>query len=116
MNVAATDSNESRCAAGLKHMIVIIREAQITGVPIKNEPAMAGPLNSCRSDLPVAMMPVMMVMPMPPHFRRRGLRIFLDRSGGGGICQRQRLSLLSWSGKDQYRTNCSEAQNSRHLH
>jgi hypothetical protein len=24
--------------------------------------------------------------------------------------------LLSWSGKDQYRTNCSEAQNSRHLH
>jgi hypothetical protein len=24
--------------------------------------------------------------------------------------------LLSRSGKDQYRTNCSEAQNSRHLH
>jgi hypothetical protein len=24
--------------------------------------------------------------------------------------------LLSRSGKDQYRTNCSEAENSRHLH
>jgi hypothetical protein len=31
-------------AAGLKHMIVIIREAQITVVPIKNEPAMADSL------------------------------------------------------------------------
>ena len=102
--------------AGVKHMIVIIREAQITVVPIKNEPAMAGSLNSRLPDLPVAAMPMAMPTPMPAHFRRRGLRIFLDRSGGGGICQRQRLSLLSRSGKDQYRTNCSEAQNSRHLH
>ena len=65
------------------------------------------------SDLPVA---VVVPMPVPAYFRRRRLRTFLDRSDGGGICQRQRLSLLSRSGKDQYRTNCSEAQNSRHLH
>jgi hypothetical protein len=31
-------------AAGLKHMIVVIREAQITALPTKNEPAMAGSL------------------------------------------------------------------------
>jgi hypothetical protein len=84
---------------------------------IKNEPAMAGPLNSWLPDLPVAVvMPMAMPMPMPADFRRRDLRTFLNRGGGGGICQRQRLSLLSRSGKDQYRTNCSEAQNSRHLH
>jgi hypothetical protein len=98
-------------------MIVIIGEGIGDHVQqIKNEPAMAGSLNSCRSDLPVAVMPMPMPMSMPAYFRHRRLRAFLDRSDGGGICQRQRLSLLSRSGKDQYRTNCSEAQNSRHLH
>ncbi len=81
---------------------------------------MAGPLNSCRYDLPVPVMPMAMplVVPMviPVDFCRRNLRILLDRSDGGGICQRQRLSLLSLGGENQYRANCSEGQNSRHLH
>jgi len=116
MNVQPQIRTKRLRIAGVKHMIVIISEARITVLPIKNEPAVAGPLKSCRSDLPVTVMPMVVPMPMPPHFRRRGLRIFLDRSGGGGICQRQRLGLLSRSGENQYRTNCSEAQNSRHLH
>lgn len=61
-------------------------------------------------------MPTVVPMPMPADFRRRSLRALLDRSGGGRICHRQRLGLLSRSGKDQYRTNRSEAQNSRHPH
>ncbi len=97
-------------------MIVITCGFEITAAPIKNESAMADSLNPCRPDLPVAVMPMAVPMPMPAHFRRRRLGAFLDRSDSGGICQRQRLSLLSRSGKDQYRTNCSEAQNSRHLH
>jgi hypothetical protein len=59
---------------------------------------------------------MMVVVVVPPHFGRRHLRAFLDRRGGGGIGQRQRLGLLRRSGKDQYRTNCSESQNPRHLH
>ena len=73
-----------------------------------------------RGLLVVVMMPVMMVMvmvmAMPTDFGRRRLRAFLDRRDGGGTGQRQRLGLLCRSGKDQYRTNCSESQNSRHLH
>src|SRR3569832_188080 len=68
-------------------------------------------------ELPAAA-PATMTVPaaMPADFGRRGLRAFLDRSDGGGICQRQRLGLLGRSGEDQYRANCSEAENSRHLH
>jgi hypothetical protein len=67
----------------------------------------------------VPTMPPPMTMPamaVPTHFGRVLLRTLLDRRGGGGIGQRQRLRPLSRSGKDQNRTNCSESQNPRHLH
>ena len=101
-----------------KHMIAIMggdtnsvrRRRQKTG------PHVAGPFE-LNPRLPVAVMPmVVMPMTMPTDFRRRNLRSILDRSGAGRVGQRQRLGLLSRGGKDQYRTHCSKAQNSRHLH
>ena len=67
---------------------------------------------------PTMVMPpmVMPTMVAPMYFGRVLLRTLLDRRGGGGIDQRQRLRPLGRSGKDQNRTNCSESQNPRHLH
>jgi hypothetical protein len=119
MNMRATVLNKSeRAAFTQKHMIVItsgernsVRQGRQKTGPQR------GPVKLVRPNLPVAVMPMVVPMPMMPvNFGRRSLRIFPDRSGAGRIGQRQRLGLLSRSGKDQYRTNCSEAQNSRHLH
>jgi hypothetical protein len=49
----------------------------------------------------VPMMPVIVVM--PTHLGRRLLRAFLDRRGGAGIGQRQRLS--GWSSKNEQCAN-----------
>jgi hypothetical protein len=82
----------------------------------KNEPAKRGPVELVRFNLPVAVMPVMVPVTMPADFGRRSLRAFRDRGDTGGIGQRQGLSLLCRSSKDQDRTDCRQAQNSRHLH
>lgn len=118
MNVQVTDSSAANASASAaRHTIVIMcRESKSRIAPDKKR-ARDGGLVKIRVALilPVAV-PMPMPTPMPAHFRRRRLRAFLDRSDGGGICQRQRLSLLGRGGKDQYRADCSEAQNSRHLH
>jgi hypothetical protein len=55
----------------------------------------------------VPMMPMVMVVPMvmvmPTHLGRPLLRAFLDRRGGAGIGQRQRLS--GWSSKNEQCAN-----------
>src|SRR5579872_274722 len=81
----------------------------------KRARAKRGLVELTRPNLPVVVM-MMMVVPVPTHLGRRSLRAFLGRGDAGGVRQRQRLSLLHWSSKNQHRTDGREAQNSRYLH
>jgi len=86
------------------------RRQEFCATPTRKQARKSGPvklvlLKSSAAVPATVMMPVV----MPTDFSRRTLRSFLDRSSAGRIGQRQRLGLLSRSGKDQYRTNCSEA-------
>ncbi|WP_210180592.1 hypothetical protein [Bradyrhizobium jicamae] len=70
----------------------------------------------------VAMMPavppMMMVVAMVPpmNFCRRQLRVLLNRCGGAGIAERQRIGALGRRSERQQRANGSKAQNFRELH
>jgi hypothetical protein len=64
----------------------------------------------------VPAMPPMMVMVSPMNFRRRQPGIFLNRRGGAGIAERQRIGALSWRCKRKQRADGSESQNFRELH
>ena len=64
----------------------------------------------------MAMMPAvppMMVMMPPMHFRGRQPGIFLNRRGGAGIAERQRIGALGWSRECEQRANSGESQNFR---
>jgi hypothetical protein len=124
MNTPAAILNECKlcdCSAKkLRRGVPETWRAQKTG------PRLAGLFKLTRSPtvtVPAVVTPTMVMPPMvmptmvvPTHFGRVLLRTLLDRRGGGGIGQRQRLNPLSRSGKEQNRTNCSEPQNPRHLH
>ena len=62
-----------------------------------------------------AVPPVGMTVP-PVHFRGRQLRIFLNRRGGTGIAQRQRVGALSRRCEREHRADGSESQYLRELH
>jgi hypothetical protein len=64
-----------------------------------------------------AMPPMMMMMTVPPmHFRGRQPGIVLNRRGGAGIAERQRVGALGWSCEREQRANGGEPQNFRELH
>ena len=63
-----------------------------------------------------AMPTVMMAVVPPMHFRCRQPGIFLNRRGGPGIAERQRIGALDWSCERQQRANGGESQNFRELH
>ena len=58
-------------------------------------------------------MPPMMVMVPPMHFRGRQPGVFLNRRGGAGIAERQRIGALGWSCEHEQRANGGEPQNFR---
>jgi hypothetical protein len=73
--------------------------------------------------VPVAMMmvvvpamPTVMAMMPPMHFRCRQPGIFLNRRGGAGIAERQRIGALDWSCEREQRADSGESQNFRELH
>ena len=65
----------------------------------------------------VAMMvpavPTVMAVVPPMHFRGRQLRVLLNRRGGAGIAERQRIGALGWSCEHEQRTNGGEPKNLR---
>ena len=65
-----------------------------------------------------AMPPVMVVMvTMPPmYFRGRQPGIFLNRRGGAGIAERQRIGALGRRSEREHCANGGEPQNFRELH
>jgi hypothetical protein len=65
----------------------------------------------------VPAVPPMMMMTVPPmHFRGREPGIFLNRRGGAGIAERQRVGALGWSCEREQRANGGEPQNFSELH
>ena len=58
--------------------------------------------------VPTVMMVVAMTPPM--HFRGRRLRILLNRRGGAGIAQRQRIRAIGRSGEREHGANGGEPQ------
>jgi hypothetical protein len=68
----------------------------------------------------VAMMvpavPTVMAVVPPMHFRRRQSGVLLNRRGGTGIAERQRIGALGWSRERQQRANGGEPHNFRELH
>ena len=69
----------------------------------------------------VAMMPavppMMVVAMMPPmNFRRREPCVLLNRCGGAGIAERQRIGAFDGRSERQQRANGSKSQNFRELH
>ncbi|MEH2623709.1 hypothetical protein V1292_001764 [Bradyrhizobium sp. AZCC 1719] len=67
--------------------------------------------------MPPMMVVVVAVMVMSPmHFRRRQPGILLNRCGGAGIAERQRIGALGRSGKRQQGTNGRKPKNLHYLH
>jgi len=64
----------------------------------------------------VAMPTVMMAMMSPMHFRRRQFGVLLNRRGGAGIAERQRIGALGRRGERKHGANGGESQNFRKLH
>jgi hypothetical protein len=62
------------------------------------------------------MAPVMMMMPSPMDLGGLHLGTLLNRRGGAGISQRQRLGALGWGGEDQQPANRSQSQKSHYVH
>src|SRR5215203_3122689 len=52
----------------------------------------------------------------PMHFRCRRPGIFLNRRGGAGITERQRIGALDWRCEREQRADSGESQNFRELH
>jgi hypothetical protein len=68
--------------------------------------------------MPMMPMPtvVMMMMSSPMDLGGFHLGTLLNRRGGAGIGQRQRLGALGWSGEDQQSANRSQSQKSHYVH
>ena len=64
----------------------------------------------------VPAMPTVMAVVPPMHFRGRQPGIFLNRRGGAGIAERQRIGALGWSCEREQRANGGEPHNFRELH
>jgi hypothetical protein len=64
----------------------------------------------------VPAMPTVMAVVPPMHFRRRQPGVFLNRCGGAGIAERQRIGALGRRCERQQGANGGEAQNFRELH
>ena len=67
----------------------------------------------------MAMMPAVppMMVTMPPmHFRGRQPGVVLNRRGGAGIAERQRIGALGWRCEREQRADSCESQNFRELH
>jgi hypothetical protein len=64
----------------------------------------------------VPAMPMVMAVVPPMHFRGRQPGVLLNRRGGAGIAERQRIGALGWSGERQQRANGGEPKNFRELH
>ena len=62
--------------------------------------------------------PMMMVMMMPSPMDLGGLHLgtLLNRRGGAGIGQRQRLGALGWRGEHQQSADRSQSQKSHYVH
>jgi hypothetical protein len=87
----------------------------------ENRPALNGPVDLIRArkrspTAPMPTMPAMMVVPPPSHLGGCRFGILLDRRGGAGIAERQRLGALGRSGQDEQCANGGKPQNFRHLH
>src|ERR1700687_4045459 len=66
---------------------------------------------------PMPPMPAMMpAVAVPAHFGRDLLRTFLNRRGGAGGAQRQRLGPLSRGGQDEQCADGRKPQNLHHVH
>ena len=57
----------------------------------------------------VPAMPTVMAVVPPMHFRGRQPGIFLNRRGGAGIAERQRIGALGWRSEREQRANGGEA-------
>jgi hypothetical protein len=64
----------------------------------------------------MVVVPTVMAMVPPMHFRCRQPGIFLNRRGGAGIAERQRIGALGRSCEREKRADGGEAQNFRELH
>ena len=64
----------------------------------------------------VMTMPAMMVTMPPMHFRGRQPGVLLNRRGGAGIAERQRIGALGRRSEREHCANGGEAQNFRELH
>jgi hypothetical protein len=88
----------------------------------ENRPALNGPVDPIRARKrsPAAPMPTMpavvVAVPPPSHLGGCRLGILLDRRGGAGIAERQRLGALGRSGQEEQCANGGKPQNFRHLH
>ena len=65
--------------------------------------------------VPPVMMVVVMAVP-PMHFRGRLPGVFLNRRGGAGIAQRQRVGALGRRSEREHRADGGEPQYFRELH
>jgi len=61
----------------------------------------------------VPAMPTMMAVMPPMHFRCRQLGIFLNRRGGAGIAERQRIGALGRRSEREQRANGGEPKDFR---
>ena len=59
------------------------------------------------------MVPAMPTVMPPMHFRGRQPGVLLNRRGGAGIAERQRIGALGWGCERQQRANGGEPQNFR---
>jgi hypothetical protein len=64
----------------------------------------------------MVMVPTVMAVMPPMHFRCRRPGIFLNRRGGAGITERQRIGALDWRCEREQRADSGESQNFRELH
>ena len=64
----------------------------------------------------VPAVPTVMAVVPPMHFRGRQPGVFLNRRGGAGIAERQRIGALGWSCEREQRANGGEPHNFRELH
>jgi hypothetical protein len=64
----------------------------------------------------VPAMPTMMVMMPPMHFRGRQPGVLLNRRGGAGIAERQRIGALGRGCEHEQRADSGEPKNFRELH
>ena len=64
----------------------------------------------------MVMVPTVMAVMPPMHFRCRRSGIFLNRRGGAGITERHRIGALGWRCEREQRADSGESQNFRELH